>query len=132
MLVVLDTNILVSALMSKNGTPAKIVSLMLTGQLIPCFDFRIINEYIEVLHRPKFDFSDGEINSLMEWIECYGRSVIVDPLDDILIDESDKKFYEVALACSAILITGNLKRYPNHPNIMNAASFLDKWNLRIK
>lgn len=96
MLVVIDTNVLVSALWSKNGAPAKIISLVLQGKLIPCYDYRILSEYRTVLARPKFGFTDGEINALLDWIEIYGRSILAEPLEDIFIDESDKKFFEVA------------------------------------
>ena len=57
MLVVIDTNVLVSALWSKNGAPAKIISLVLQGKLIPCYDYRILSEYRTVLARPKFGFT---------------------------------------------------------------------------
>ncbi len=126
MLVVLDTNILVSSLWSKNGAPARVVSMILTGQLIPCYDYRILTEYRQVLSRPRFNFSDGEIDSLLEWIETSGRSIVADPINDPFIDESDKKFYEVAKFCGAILITGNLKHFPNDPQVMNVSSFLER------
>lgn len=126
MLVVIDTNILVSALMSRNGAPARVVSLVLSEQLTPCFDYRILCEYREVLQRPKFGFTGGEVNSLLDWIEHYGRSVVAEPLDDVFIDESDKKFYEVAKFCGADLVTGNLKHYPEDPQVMNVAGFLEK------
>ena len=126
MLVVLDTNILVSSLWSRNGAPARVVSMILTGQLIPCYDYRILTEYRQVLSRPRFNFSDGEIDSLLEWIETSGRSIVADPINDPFIDESDKKFYEVAKFCGAILITGNLKHFPNNPQVMNVSSFLER------
>lgn len=126
MLVVLDTNILVSSLWSRNGAPARVVSMILTGQLIPCYDYRILTEYRRVLSRPRFNFSDGEIDSLLEWIETSGRSIVADPINDPFIDESDKKFYEVAKFCGAILITGNLKHFPNDPQVMNVSSFLER------
>ena len=126
MLVVLDTNILVSSLWSRNGAPARVVSMILTGQLIPCYDYRILTEYRQVLCRPRFNFSDGEVDSLLEWIETSGRSIVADPINDPFIDESDKKFYEVAKFCGAILITGNLKHFPNDPQVMNVSSFLER------
>ena len=126
MLVVLDTNILVSSLWSRNGAPARVVSMILTGQLIPCYDYRILTEYRQVLSGPRFNFSDGEIDSLLEWIETSGRSIVADPINDPFIDESDKKFYEVAKFCGAILITGNLKHFPNDPQVMNVSSFLER------
>lgn len=126
MLVVIDTNILVSALMSRNGAPARVVSMVLSERLTPCFDYRILCEYREVLQRPKFGFTSGEVNSLLDWIEHYGRSVVAEPLDGVFIDESDKKFYEVAKFCGADLVTGNLKHYPEDPQVMSVTAFLEK------
>ena len=126
MLVVLDTNILVSSLWSRNGAPARVVSMILTGQLIPCYDYRILTEYRQVLSRPRFNFSDREIDSLLGWIGTSGRSIVAHPINDPFIDESDKKFYEVAKFCGAILITGNLKHFPNDPQVMNVSSFLER------
>lgn len=69
--------------------------------MVKCFDYRILCEYREVLQRPKFGFTSGEVNSLLDWIEHYGQSVVEEPLDDVFIDVSDKKFYEVAKFCGA-------------------------------
>ena len=126
MLVVIDTNVLVSALWSANGAPARVVSKVLTGDAVPCYDYRILCEYREVLQRPKFGFTKGEINSLLDWFEAYGRSVIAEPLDDEFADEADKKFYEVAKCCGAILVTGNLKHFPDDDCVMSVAEFLEK------
>lgn len=126
MLVVIDTNILVSALWSRDGAPAKVLSSVVRGVLIPCFDYRIMTEYREVLQRPKFGFSRGEVNSLLDWFTSNGRSVLADPLDDAFVDEADKKFYEVAKFCGAVLITGDLKHFPKDPLVISAADFLER------
>lgn len=126
MLVVIDTNILVSALWSRNGAPAKVMSMVVRGAIIPCFDYRIMTEYREVLQRPKFGFSKGEVNSLLDWFESNGRSVVAEPLDDVFVDEADKKFYEVAKFCGAVLVTGNLKHFPEDPQVVSVADFLEQ------
>jgi putative PIN family toxin of toxin-antitoxin system len=127
MLVVIDTNILVSSLWSKSGTPAKIMSLVISGRLVPCYDYRIICEYKEVLSRPKFKFLPGEISALLDFVKHNGHSVIAEPLDTDFVDEADKKFYEVAKHCGATLITGNIKHFPNDSFIMTANDFLEKY-----
>lgn len=128
MQVVIDTNILVSALWSKNGAPAKVISMVLSGLLIPCYEYRIICEYREVLLRPKFGFTQNEVSSLLSWFESFGRSVVAETCEDGFIDESDKKFYEVARFCNAKLITGNLKHFPPEPDILAASDFLGKYS----
>ncbi len=130
MLVVIDTNILVSALWSRNGAPARVLSMIISGMLIPCYDYRILNEYRDVLTRPKFKFSNGEVSALLEWIVDNGRSVIAEPLDAAFMDEADKKFYEVAKFCGAKLITGNIKHFPNDKIVLTVSEFLEQHNLK--
>lgn len=126
MLVVVDTNILVSALWSRNGAPARAVGLVLSGQLTPCYDHRIMLEYRRVLQRPKFRFQPSEINALLAWIKQSGRSVVPAPVDIPFVDEADRKFYEVAKYCGAVLITGNLKHFPNDDAVMSVSNFLER------
>lgn len=130
MLVVIDTNILVLALWSRNGAPASVLSMIISGTFIPCYDYRILNEYREVLTRPKFKFSNGEVNALLEWIVDNGRSVIAEPLDVAFTDEVDKKFYEVAKFCGAKLITENIKHFPNDEFVLTVSEFLEQHNLK--
>ena len=126
MLVVVDTNILFSALWSRNGAPARAVGLVLSGQLTPCYDHRIMLEYRQVLQRPKFRFQPSEINALLAWIKQSGRSVVPAPVDIPFVDEADRKFYEVAKYCGAVLITGNLKHFPNDDAVMSVSDFLER------
>ena len=126
MLVVIDTNILVSALWSRSGAPARAVGLVLSGHLIPCYDHRIMLEYRQVLQRPKFRFRPSEINALLDWFKQTGRSVIPAPVDISFVDEADRKFYEVARYCGAVLITGNLKHFPNDDAVMSVSDFLER------
>lgn len=126
MLVVVDTNILVSALWSRNGAPARAVGLVLSGQLTPCYDHRIMLEYRQVLQRPKFRFQPSEINALLAWIKQSGRSVVPAPVDIPFVDKADRKFYEVAKYCGAVLITGNLKHFPNDDAVMSVSNFLER------
>jgi len=124
MLVVLDTNILVSALWSKNGNPQMLLDLVLSRQIIPCYDARILAEYREVLSRPRFRFSPEKVFALLESIEKDGYPMAPVPIDIPFADEADRKFYEVARFCCATLITGNLKHFPSEPGIMSPAAFL--------
>lgn len=127
MLTVIDTNVLVSALLSRQGGPARILSMVLRGDVIPCYDYRILCEYREVLERPRFGFSKGEVNALLDWIEYAGQSVLPEPVDEPFVDESDRKFYEVALYCNSVLVTGNLKHYPPHPLVLSVPVYLEKF-----
>lgn len=126
--IVLDTNVLVSALWSANSKPAAIVNAVLARRFTACYDYRILDEYTKVLHRPKFKFKDWEINALLDPIIKNGISVIAEPLPDIpFIDESDKKFYEVSKFCDAYVVTGNIKHYPDDPCIITVADFCEQY-----
>ncbi len=132
MLVVVGTNILVSALWSRDGAPAKVISLILNDVLVPCYDHRIMIEYRKVLERPKFGFSKSEINSLLAWFESIGRSIVAEPCDSSFVDEADRKFYEVAKFCHAKLINGNLKHFPDDPDVLSVYEFLEQYEKKIE
>lgn len=126
--VVLDTNILVSSLLS-DGPPAFIVDQVSEGRMRPCFDDRILSEYWDVLSRPKFDFSPLRINRLIHGIvrAGFGINAVIIPGEVSMPDESDRKFYAVAKTANAILITGNTKHYPDEPFILTPVTFIQRY-----
>ena len=124
MLVVIDTNVLVSAFWSRKGAPAQILALIQNGRLTPCYDSRILAEYRRILRRPKFNFFEWEIIGVLTQIESDGMSVVPCPLAVPFIDEEDRKFYEVARHCNATLITGNLKHFPKDEFVISVAEFM--------
>lgn len=122
--IVLDTNVLVSALWSPSGKPSAILNAVICRKFTACYDYRILDEYNKVLRRPKFGFSEWEIICLLEPIIKNDISVIAEPLPKIpFTDDSDKKFYEAAIFCHAPLITGNPKHYPQDSCITTVADF---------
>ena len=123
-LVVLDTNILVSSLWSKGGAPSRIVKMVLEKQITPCHDHRIMSEYRRVLLRPKFHFNPLDVDDVLSFLQKNGISVIAQSTGVFFSDETDLKFYEVAKTCSALLITGNRKHYPDESFIVTARQFL--------
>ena len=110
---VLDTNILVSALWSPGNKSSEILANCHSGRFIPCYDYRIWEEYDRVLHYKKFNFSEWDIDSVLEPLIYNGLSIVAAPILDVPFDrdETDRKFYEVAKFCDALLITGNLAHY---------------------
>ncbi|MCS6938653.1 MAG: putative toxin-antitoxin system toxin component, PIN family [Roseiflexaceae bacterium] len=79
-LIVLDTNVLVSALLSPFGPPARILDMVLRGDLRVAYDDRVLAEYRAVLARPKFGFAANDVNVLLEYLEMSGERVVVTPL----------------------------------------------------
>ena len=129
--VVLDTNVLVSALWTPAGNASTIVALALTGKIVPCFDVRIVNEYRAVLCRPRFAFPSRHVDRLLAEITDRGLSVVAPSSTIALPDEADRKFYDVAAFCEAYLVTGNAKHYPKDPKIMNPALFLEIYTTNL-
>ena len=127
--VVLDTNVLVSALWSPGRQASDIFQAAISGRFICCYDYRILEEYERVLHYPRFDFSEWEIRAILEPLIHGGLSVVPDPIIDVSFerDETDRKFYEVAKYCQATLITGNLKHYPADPDILPITDFIQRY-----
>ena len=115
MRIVLDTNVLVSGLLTPFGAPAQITRMVAAGR----YDVRILTEYEEVLRRPKFDFPDAAVAALLDQIEGEGVSLSTTPLGKSLPDRDDEPFLEVAVAANVetpddpvLLVTGNAKHFP--------------------
>ena len=126
---VLDTNVLVSAMLKWKSIPGKILELTFNGLIVPLVNDEILKEYREVLSRPKFKLTreivDNLINGIME------NSVFVNEqsLDEYLPDPKDRVFYEVVMEErkneDAYLVTGNIKHFPIRPYIVTPREMLD-------
>lgn len=128
---VVDTNVLVSGLLSPYGPPGEIVRMVSSGALLLCFDARIISEYSQVLNRPKFPFRKEEVESLLEQIQARGSVVASEPLTRRLSDPHDEAFLEAAVAGKVgMLVTGNLRHFPSsfqHVKIVSPSVFLENY-----
>jgi len=113
MKIVLDTNVLVSGLLTPFGTSGEIVRMVSAGMLILQYDSRILLEYQEVLYRTKFQFDKDQIDSLIDYIKKSGQAVPTSPLKKHLPDPDDAPFLEVAIGGGVeYLVTGNKVHYP--------------------
>jgi len=111
--IVLDTNVLVSGLLSPFGPCGEIVRMVSSAELTLAFDARIITEYKEVLIRPKFKFDRNKIEALLDYIEYRGLVVASSPLPQPLPDIDDEPFLEVAIAAKVVcVVTGNHIHFP--------------------
>lgn len=127
---VIDTNVLVSAMLSSKDDSAtvQVVAKILQGDIIPIYSNVITKEYREVLSRRKFGFSAELIDYLLSSVEKYG--ILVDPSHSgvVLPDMKDVPFYEVVLEKrddNAYLVTGNIKHFPKEPFIVTPRELLD-------
>jgi predicted nucleic acid-binding protein len=53
MLVVLDTNVVVSGFMSRGGPPGSLLRAVVDGLITPVVDARVVSEYEDVVARPR-------------------------------------------------------------------------------
>ena len=125
---VIDTNVLVSALITHNAeaATAKVVKLLLEEEFVPLYDTDIIAEYNEVLHRSKFPILPEVADSLVSFIIENGIESSRVSFAEPMPDEDDKVFYEVTLSKEdSFLVTGNLKHYPMLLRVITPAQFLE-------
>ena len=126
---VLDTNVLVSALLNKSSVPAMILDEAADGSIAPLYDDDILAEYEDVLHRKKFPFAERDIRAVIEAIKSRGIHVEAGAVDVTLPDMDDVIFYAVVMEkrkeTDAYLVTGNLKHFPKEPYIVTPREMLD-------
>ena len=136
MLVVLDTNILISACWKPGGNEDRLVGLVREGKLRMAASAALWAEYEEVLRRPKFVRLSAAAEELMAAL----RRLAVPAPDgqpiQLARDPDDDLVMEAALWSGAqYLITGNLQDYPLQwpvARIVNARQFLEQWDQSIR
>ena len=124
---VIDTNVLVSALLSRHHDAAtvKILDYLYDRIIVPIYNDEIIEEYSSVLRRPKFNFSEGTVCAIIEAIKKGGIDSRRIACNEQLPDPKDIVFYEIALANEdSFLVTGNTKHFPKKPFIVTPAEML--------
>jgi putative PIN family toxin of toxin-antitoxin system len=126
---VLDISIIVSAFWSENSDSADILRMFADNRVLPCYDARIMAEYKAALSRPRLAFrkSGANVAAFVASMQLSGFPVSARPSAAAFADESNRKFYDVAKACEAILITGDARSYPAEPFVTTAAGFLAKY-----
>ncbi len=127
---VIDTNVLISALLSKNEDSAtiKVLEAVFEGKIIPLYHPNILAEYDEVLHLKKFHLREETIRKVLDAVLQYGAEVFPQSTGAVLIDMDDLIFYEVAMEGredDAYLVTGNQKHYPFKNFIVTPAEMLE-------
>lgn len=126
---VIDTNVLVSAMLSWNYVPGKVMEFVFSGVITPLLNERIMKEYEDVLNRPKFHMPKEVVYNILAEINRLGFYIDVKETDIILPDPNDKIFYEVVMeerkAEDAYLVTGNIKHFPTKPYVVTPRQMLD-------
>ena len=131
-IVVLDTNVIVSAIYNPHGKYGEVVSMALHEEIELRYSREILEEYADVLARPEHGLSVQEQDLYLRSIIEVGTLVSSIKSDVSIRDESDRKFYDIATTCKAILITGDKDLLSlNDKCVMSVGDYLSEWQ-RLK
>ena len=129
---VIDTNVIVSAMLKSSSNPGVILEFALRGIIIPVLNEEIIREYRTVLMRPKFHLTAEIVNDLIQTLEYYGEYIEPERLDIKLPDPKDVIFYEVVMekrkGNMTYLVTGNIKHFPQEYFIVTPRELINILN----
>ena len=108
---VIDTNVLVSAVLTPGGTCDRIIRASIDGRIRLAWNAPMLAEYRAVLLRPKFGLSSSTVAALLA---TFG------PVDQVplrrapaLPDPDDEVFLAAALTTAdKMLVTGNRAHFP--------------------
>jgi putative PIN family toxin of toxin-antitoxin system len=114
MKIVLDTNVLISGLLRPTASPGTLLRLVVDGMVPFVVDERILQEYEEVVARPKFGIKKSRAALVLGQFRALGEMVIPRPMIISLPDPDDLVFIEAAVAGrAAAIVTGNKKHFPS-------------------
>lgn len=130
--VVLDTNVLISALLFK-GELTRMVGLWQRGKMIPIISKETFDELRTVLEYPKFSLSRAEIKSLIEQeiLPFFEVVNVSKHVKGACRDPGDDKFISCAISANAdYIVTGDrdlsdLKKYQS-VRIIHASDFIKR------
>lgn len=126
---VIDTNVIVSSLFSVDGSsfPALVVGAVLSGIITPLYNDEILDEYRDVLSRPKFPFGKEMTDTIVSAIRDFGLNMVRTPIQDVIIQDADDiVFYEVKMSLdAAYLVTGNTRHFPKEPFVVTPAEMIE-------
>jgi len=126
--VVLDTNVLVSAMLARHGNEALVLRLARAGIFRACVSHSILDEYELVLHRPAFRLQRSILDELFAFLRAETLLVIPEVAVNVSHHEDDNRFLECAETARAdFLVTGNKRHFParwKNTRIVNARELL--------
>ena len=126
---VIDTNVIVSSMLKKESIPGQIMDYVDKGIIVPLVNEEILEEYVEVITRNKFNFEKAAVELAMNGIEK--RAIFVErekTLEDFF-DKDDIVFFEIVLSArstmDAYLVTGNMKHYPIRSYVVTPSQMIE-------
>jgi putative PIN family toxin of toxin-antitoxin system len=135
-IIVVDTNVIISSLLKPFSDTGKILRLIIENKIRIAIDLRILIEYEEVLKRQEFMFDKNKIRLVINFLRKSGIFINALPLENSLPDEDDNPFLEVAVSAKAdYLIIGNIKHFPQklckNIRIVTPDKFLKEFKLQV-
>ncbi len=133
MRVVVDTNILVRAVIMPHGTVGPVLLRLRQGDYTPLYAQSILEELVDVLHRPriqhKYQLTEEDIQAVVSLILLRGEAVSPEERITACRDPRDDKFLEVAVTGKAdVIVSGDEDLLALHPYagipILQPAAFL--------
>ena len=126
---VIDTNVLVSALLNINSNPGKVLLSVFNGETRPLLNAEIIAEYRDVLSREKFHFPAETVDIVMGRLAAVSMNInAADGEYTEISDPKDRCFFAVTmtgrLTEDALLVTGNIRHFPAKPFVVTPAQFV--------
>ena len=127
---VIDTNVLVSALLNMNSNPGFVLCSVFNGQTTPLINTDILAEYREVLARKKFHFPKETVDIIVKRLENSSLKTEEIPAEfPEVSDPKDRCFFAVTMAArqteETLLITGNIRHFPQQPFVVTPAQFVE-------
>lgn len=134
---VVDTNVLVSALLKEGSIPYQIIEYIRSKKIIPLFNEDTITEYIEVLVRNKFGLTEEQVKNTIALFLDHGLEIEPVEIDEFFSDNDDKIFYQIVMSSrqsgeDSKLVTGNIKHFPRKEFIVTPAEMIEIINLDEK
>lgn len=129
--VVIDTNVLVSALITRNenSPTVQILRFLANGNIVPVYSDEIIKEYNVVLRREKFKLPESIIINLLKDIMNNGLKITdLVEVNETLPDPKDVVFYAVTLSAhdkNTFLVTGNGKHFPEKTFVVTPSELVE-------
>lgn len=125
---VIDTNVIVSALLSKdfNASTVQVFRAIIDMRITPLYNDEIFQEYNDVLSRSKFNFAKENVKNVLSVFKTNGINIKRRKIEDeIFPNPKDIVFYEVAMSKEdAFLVTGNIKHFPTKPFVVTPSQMM--------
>ena len=126
---VIDTNVIVSSMLKADSIPGLIINYVESNVIIPLLSEEIIDEYIEVLTRNKFEIAHDKVMEMISIIKSKGIILKREQTLEEFVDKDDIVFFEIVMSArqtmDAYLVTGNMKHYPIRSYVVTPREMID-------